>query len=101
MVKLCSVCGDPLKGIIEMGGVTVCRRCEPALSAEIAATRASGNPVNVAHIAHRMYKETYSGGNYLLRDVPEGLLQRAKHRAVDEGNSLRVVILKALYDYCG
>jgi hypothetical protein len=82
-----------------MGGTLLCRQCEPQISAEIEKLRALGKPVNVAHIAHRIYKETHSGGNYLLRDVPEDLWQKAKHRAVDDGDSLRDLVLKALYAY--
>ena len=82
-----------------MGGTLLCRQCEPEISAEIDRLRAAGKPVNVAHIAHRIYKETHGGGNYLLRDVPEDLWQKAKHRAVDDGDSLRDVVLKSLHAY--
>jgi len=40
-----------------------------------------------------------SAGSYLLRDIPEQLWITAKHRAVDEGLSLRELILKALQAY--
>ena len=82
-----------------MGATLLCRQCEPEISAEIQKLRAQGKPVNVAHIAHRIYKVTHSGGNYLLRDVPEELWQKAKHRAVDDGDSLRDLVLKALHAY--
>ena len=82
-----------------MGGTLLCHQCEPEISAGIQSLRSEGKPVNVAHIAHRIYKETHSGGNYLLRDVPEDLWQKAKHRAVDDGDSLRDLVLKALYAY--
>lgn len=99
MTKLCAACGNILKGGIGLGGVLLCRQCEPTISAEVTATRAAGKPVNVAHIAHRIYKETHSGGDYLLRDIPEDLWQKAKHRAVDDGDSLRDLVLKALHAY--
>lgn len=86
-------------GGIGMGGTLLCRQCEPEISAEIDKLRSQGKPVNVAHIAHRIYKETHSGGNYLLRDVPDDLWQKAKHRAVDDGDSLRDLVLKALHAY--
>jgi hypothetical protein len=35
----------------------------------------------------------------LLRDIPAGLWIAAKHKAVDEGLSLRELILKALQEY--
>lgn len=36
---------------------------------------------------------------YLLRNIPTTLWDRAKHRAVDEGLTLRSLILKALEEY--
>jgi hypothetical protein len=44
-------------------------------------------------------KITETIGDYLLRDVPEDLWQKAKHRAVDDGDSLRDLVLKALHSY--
>jgi len=99
MDSLCAACGKPVKGGIGMGGTLLCRQCEPEISAEIEKLRSQGKPVNVAHIAHRIYKETHSGGNYLLRDIPEDLWLKAKHRAVDDGDSLRDLVLKALHAY--
>lgn len=86
------------RGIV-MGGTLLCRQCEPIVAAEVDNLRSQGKPVYVAHIAHRIYKETYSGGNYLLRDVPEELWRKAKHRAADDDDSLRDVLLKALIAY--
>jgi hypothetical protein len=82
-----------------LGGTLICRQCEPEVSAEISSIRAQGKPVNAAHIAHRIYKETHSGGNYLIRDIPTDLWDRAKHRAVDDGVSLRELVLLALASY--
>lgn len=36
---------------------------------------------------------------YLLRNIPTALWDRAKHRAVDEGISLRELLLQALKSY--
>jgi hypothetical protein len=98
-MKLCDMCGRTLQGGYGIGGAMVCRECEPELTAEIEATRSSGKPVNAMHIARRIYKETHSGGNYMLRDVPEDLMARAKHRAVDDKCSVRDVILRAMAGY--
>lgn len=38
-------------------------------------------------------------GAYLLRNIPPALLAQAKHRAIDEGCTLRELILKALQAY--
>jgi hypothetical protein len=37
--------------------------------------------------------------NYLLRNIPVELWDRAKHRAIDDGISLRELILRALEYY--
>lgn len=37
--------------------------------------------------------------NYLLRNIPDGLWSRAKHRAVDDKLSLRAILIKALRLY--
>ena len=99
MTHLCAACGKQVTGGVSMGGTLLCRQCEPEISAEIQTLRSQGKPVNVGHVAHRIYKETHSGGNYLFRDVPENLWQKAKHRAVDDGDSLRELVLKALHAY--
>ena len=82
-----------------MGGTLLCRQCEPDVREIMDMHRAAGKPVNVGHIANKLYKETHSAGNYLLRDIPEDLWQRAKHRAVDDGHSLREMILLAIESY--
>ena len=37
--------------------------------------------------------------NYLLRNIPPALWIKAKHRAVDNNESLRDLILNALHEY--
>lgn len=37
--------------------------------------------------------------NYILRNIPPDLWTRAKHRAIDEGKSLRELIFLALEAY--
>lgn len=82
-----------------MGGVLLCRQCEPDVKAEIDRLHAEGKPVNVSQIAREMFREGYSAGSYLLRDIPEELWNQAKHKAVDEGLNLRELILKSLQEY--
>ena len=48
-----------------------------------------------------MFRETYSAGNYLLRDIPENLWVAAKLKAMDEGMNLRELILDAIREYIG
>lgn len=97
-MKPCEACGKP-NANIGLGGVTLCRPCSEDVKAEIDQLRAAGKPVNAAQIARRLFRETHSAGNYLLRDIPDDLWTEAKHKAVDEGLSLRDLILKAMRSY--
>ena len=97
-MNFCDACGSP-KAFVSMGGAVLCRQCEPEIQVEMDKLRAAGKPVNVLHIARRIYRETNSGGNYLLRDIPETLWSKAKHRAVDDGDSLRDLVLKSVHKY--
>jgi hypothetical protein len=82
-----------------MGGAMLCRDCEPEIRIEMDKRRSEGKSVNVLHIAKRIYRETHGASSYLLRDIPDGLWQQAKYRAVDDDDSLRDLILKALHSY--
>ena len=95
----CDACGKPLKGGIGMGGAMLCRPCYEDVRIEMDRLRSAGEPVNAMGIARRIFRETHSAGSYLLRDIPEELWNRAKHRAIDDGDSLRDLILKAVESY--
>ena len=98
-MRTCDACGTPLKGGISLGGALVCRICEPDVKAEIDRHQAEGKPVSAIAIARKMFRETHSAGNYLLRDIPEDLWIAAKHKAVDKGMDLRELILDAIREY--
>jgi len=66
---------------------------------EIERLREEGKPTDALTIARQIFRETHSASSYLLRDIPEQLWTAAKHRAVDEGLSLRELLLKALQAY--
>jgi hypothetical protein len=82
-----------------MGGATVCRSCEPDVTAEINRLQAAGESVSAIAVARKMFREKYSAGNYLLRDIPEELWTAAKHKAVDKDMDLRELILDAVREY--
>ena len=84
-----------------MGGALICRECEPDIKSEIDRLHAEGKPVSAIAIARKMFRETYSAGNYLLRDIPEELWNQAKHKAIDKGMDLRELILDAIRKYIG
>jgi len=95
----CDACGKPLKGGRGIGGALLCAPYAEDVQIEIDALRAEGKQVSATEIARRLSRETHSAGNYLLRDIPEDLWTQAKHKAVDEGSSLRELLLKALRAY--
>jgi hypothetical protein len=82
-----------------MGGAMICRDCDAAVRAEMEALRGAGKPVNVLHIAKRMFRETNPVEGYLLRDIPAVLWARVQHQAINEGVSQREILLRALYEY--
>lgn len=98
-MNFCQACGKPIKGGVSIGGILLDRGCAVDVRTEIDQLREAGKPVNAMQIARRLFRETHSAGNYLLRDIPEELWGRAKHRAVDDGDSLRDLILKSLIAY--
>jgi len=98
-MRTCDACGKPIGSGIVIGGATVCRSCEPNVKSEIDRLRTEGKPVSVIAIARKIFRETYSAGNYLLRDIPEELWSQAKHKAVDKGMDLRELILDAVREY--
>ena len=95
MSKFCDACGEK-PGMIGMGGALLCRTCAKDVRVEMDALRAQGKQVNVMGIARRIYRETHSAGNYILRDIPEELKTKAQHAALDAGTSLREWILEAM-----
>jgi len=98
-MKTCDCCGGEVKGGYGIGGALLCRTCDPIIQEEIAKLRAEGKPVNALGIAKKIYRETFSAGDYLLRDVPSLLMQEMKERALKEGGSVRDLILVAVSQY--
>ena len=99
--RKCAACGTTKNLNGSLGGVLLCREHFADIEAEITALRSKGQQVNVMGIARRMFREQYSTGNYILRDIPQELWDKAKHRAIDDGVSLRELVLSALEKYLG
>lgn len=95
-MKKCEACGTTKNINGSLGGVLLCKEHFADISAEVDQLHAAGKQVNVSGIARRMFRENFSTGNYILRDIPSELWDQAKHRAVDEGISLRELIFDAL-----
>jgi hypothetical protein len=95
----CAACGKDTKGGISLSGTFLCRECAAGVEIEIERLRAESKPVNVFHIARRMFKKSCTPGGYMLRDIPQELWDRAKHKAIDKGISLRDLILQATEEF--
>jgi hypothetical protein len=95
-MRKCEACGTTKNINGSLGGVLLCKEHFADISAEVEKLHAKGKQVNVSGIARRMFREQFSTGNYILRDIPSDLWDKAKHRAVDDGVSLRELILDAL-----
>jgi hypothetical protein len=87
--------------MVGMGGVLICRACDPIIRERMAALRAEGKSVDVSRIARDLYREQFAGGDYLLREPPKDLMDAIKHRAVDESDNIRGIIIKALRAHVG
>lgn len=93
-MKDCDACGKPNAAIIGIGGASLCRTCAEDVRVEMDRLRAEGLPVNALGIARKMYRETHSAGNYLLRDVPKELMDQIKEKSHAEGLNIREWMLK-------
>lgn len=99
MMKKCEACGTTKNVYGSLGGVLLCKAHYTDISAEVEALRAEGKQVNAMGIARRMFREQYSTGDYLLRDIPKDLWDTAKHHAIDDGVSIRELVLEAIQVY--
>jgi hypothetical protein len=98
-VKKCEACGTTKNVYGSLGGVLLCKEHYADISAQVEALRAEGKQVNVMGIARQMFRVQFSTGNYILRDIPSELWERAKRKAFADGVSLREVVLQALDQY--
>jgi hypothetical protein len=98
-MKKCEACGTTKNINGSLGGVLLCKEHFADISAQVEQMHAEGKQVNVMGIARRIYREANDTGNYILRDVPAELMNAAKHKAIDEGISLRELIMDALRQY--
>jgi hypothetical protein len=95
-MKKCEACGTTKNISGSLGGVLLCKEHFADISAEVDKLRSEGTQVNVMGIARRMFREQFSTGDYILRDIPKKLWDEAKHTAIEDGISLRELILEAL-----
>jgi hypothetical protein len=98
-MKKCEACGTTKNIYGSLGGVMLCKEHYADISAQVEAIRAVGSQVNVMGIARQMFREQFSTGDYVLRDIPKELWDRAKQKAFKDGISLRELILTAIQEY--
>lgn len=98
MTKFCDMCGEPLQSThIAVKNCKVCHECEQSLLLELHKAKAVGNRLNALQIARDHYKQHYSGGNYMLRDISKVLKGRVADLALENKCKIRDVILAALW----
>lgn len=93
--KACDACGIQGANCI-IGGAVLCRKCAEDVICEIDKARAEGKLVNALGIARAIFRETYSAGNYLLRDIPKDLMDEVRNESHKQGISMRDWILDAM-----
>ena len=92
--QTCAACGAPIQGGISIEGVLLCRPHAEDVRAEIDRIRAKGGRPSASGIARQMYRETYSTGHYLLRDVPKELMDAIRAEAFHQGIDRRAWMLE-------
>lgn len=95
MTRKCEACGTTKNLNGTLGGVLLCRDHYADISAQVEQLRADGKQVNVAGMARQMFREEFSTGNYILRDIPKELWDAVKQKAFEQGISIREFMLNA------
>ena len=98
-MKTCAACGKQTNRVTALGGTLLCVEHYHDLSAKAQELHAEGKTVDVGKLAREMFREQYSAGSYLLKDIPANLWNTAKHRGIDTGETLREMLLNSLREY--
>lgn len=98
-MRKCEACGTTKNLGPSLGGVLLCNAHYHDILAQVEQIRAEGKQVNVAGMARQMFREQYSTGNYIFRDVPKELWDNVKRIAFDKGISIRELLLVATQEY--
>jgi hypothetical protein len=93
------MCGRRSEDGLMISGAIVCGTCVGELQIVIEKRRAEGKPVEGVKIDREGFHKTYSGIDYLIRDVPAELINKALRRADVDGDSLRDLTVKAMKAY--
>ncbi len=98
---LCVMCGRRIESGMQFDGASVCVTCFEELQTVREMLRAGRREVGGLKIAWEILHKTYSGGDLVIRDIPEGLVNKALRRADKDGESLRDLTVKAMQAYVG
>jgi len=89
MTTTCGACGKEIRSGTSIDSVMLCKTCAVDVADEMKELLTSGKRVSAPAIARRIFREEHSVTGYLLRDIPEELWTEAKHKAVDNGMTMR------------
>ena len=96
---LCDMCGRSIEGTMQIGDgkivreiFIVCRNCFGDLQIVREKRRAEAR-------AEDGLNKIYTGRDYLIRDIPEELVNKALRRADKDGDCLRDLTVKAMQAY--
>ena len=96
-MKFCAGCGDILSGGIALGNTILCTPCADIVQDHILVLREEGKPVNVIHIAKKMFRGINGDGtSYILRDLPRKIWGEAKAKAFAQNQSMRDFLLESV-----
>ncbi|MBA7523708.1 hypothetical protein ES705_15841 [subsurface metagenome] len=96
---LCVMCGRRTEDGMQISGDIVCITCFEELQTVRKMLRAGRKEVGGLKMAWEILHKTYSGGDLVIRDIPEGLVNKALRRADKDGDSLRDLTVKAMQAY--
>jgi len=99
MKKLCDRCGCNSPAMTSVGSAILCPVCRVDIQEDIDTLRGAKKPVNVLQIARKHFKTNYSGGDYLLREIPTEIKQMWKETAAKARCTERDIALAALVQY--
>ena len=98
MIDLCQACGRPTRDPVTVGNTTLCLPCDAEIKGICGSLE--GKPATAAYAARQLYRESEdSRTEFILRNIHGGLWQAVRHRAVDDGDTIRKLLLKALFLY--
>lgn len=98
---ICESCGK-IAICAPIGGAQICEACAPAFRDALAAARSGGawgRARDPHFVARDMLRQAGGTTQLMLRDVPKPVMMALKQRALDEGTTVRELVLAAVERY--